>query len=180
MISLIPLAWLQRLIKYIYSKFSLNIIYVYILLHKITNLSLQLSFQQSFQFHSIELHRTTWLFFNDSRASKNVKCMLHAGGHYIRTRSGSRSSSWSPRGKFLIISHQVKIASLGFFFLSFYKDKNRYFAPLLLLFFELLFFYTLTDVYVYLSSNNGRNWISVSGIVRLANRLFSRLHPRTH
>lgn len=89
------------------------------------------------------------------------------------TRPGSRSSSWS-RGKFLIISHQAKIA---FFFLSFCKDKdkNQLFCTSFILRTMLY-----TDVYIYLSRNNGRNWISVSGIVRLANRLFSRLHPRTH
>lgn len=90
------------------------------------------------------------------------------------TRPGSRSSSWSPRGKFLIISHQTKIA---FFFLSFCKDKdkNQLFCTSFILRTVLY-----TDVYIYLPRNNGRNWISVSGIVRLANRLFSRLHPRTH
>lgn len=90
------------------------------------------------------------------------------------TRPGSRSSSWSPRGKFLIISHQTKIAFFFFFLSVKIKIKINYFA--LLLFFEPCY----TDVYIYLSRNNGRNWISVSGIVRLANRLFSRLHPRTH
>lgn len=90
------------------------------------------------------------------------------------TRPGSRSSSWSPRGKFLIISHQTKIAFFFFFLSVKIKIKINYFA--LLLFFKPCY----TDVYIYLSRNNGRNWISVSGIVRLANRLFSRLHPRTH
>lgn len=108
-------------------------------------------------------------------ASKNVKCISHAGGHYI-ARNKARVTILvviSPRE---ILNYFTPNENCIFsFFLSVkIKIKINYFA--LLLFFKPCY----TDVYIYLSRNNGRNWISVSGIVRLANRLFSRLHPRTH
>lgn len=121
--------------------------------------------QQSSQFRSSNIEPDSELrdfSLMTACASKNVKCML---GVTIsrRTRPGSRSSSSSPRGKFLIISHRAKIASL-FSFFSFCKDKNRYFT--LLLFFQPYYIHGCIYIYIYLSRNNGRNWISVSGIVR--------------
>ena len=109
-------------------------------------------------------------------ASKNVKCISHAGGHYI-ARNKARVTILvviSPRE---ILNYFTPDENCIFFFLSFCKDKdkNQLFCTSFILRTVLY-----TDVYIYLSRNNGRNWISVSGIVRLANRLFSRLHPRTH